>query len=68
MEIGHHHNTQIIWPKYDTVCNNLQAKKNVKVNLVVLQVSTTHIKNGCKFSMMLQYMYITLHVGRSLQQ
>ena len=26
MEIGHHHNTQIIWPKYDIVCNNLQAK------------------------------------------
>ena len=56
MDVGHHYNTEIIWPKYDIVCNNLQAKKNVKVNLVVLQVLTTRIKNRGKSGVMLQYM------------
>ena len=27
IEVGHHHNTQIIRLKYDIFCNNLQAKK-----------------------------------------
>ena len=27
MEVGHHHNTQILWSKYDIVWNDLQAKK-----------------------------------------
>ena len=47
IEAGHHHNTQIIWPKDDIVCNNLHGK-NVRVNLVVLQVLTSRIKNRGK--------------------
>ena len=36
IEVSHHHNIQIIWPKYDIVWNNLQVKSILKVNLVVL--------------------------------
>ena len=56
MGVGHHHNTQIMWPKYDIVCNKFTSRKNVKVNLVLLQVLTTRIKNRGKSGMMLQYM------------
>ena len=38
MEVGHHHYTQIIWPKYDIIWNNLQATTYLKVSLVVLRI------------------------------
>ena len=58
IEVDHHHNTQMIWPKHDIIWNNLQAKTNLKVNLVVLQVLITWVTNGGKSSVML----LTVHV------
>ena len=58
IEVGHHHRTQTIWPKYDKIWNNLQAKTNLKLILVVLQVLITCVTNGGKSSTMLLIIHV----------